>query len=188
MNIHEIIQKRRSRRAYDTKPVDREVLARLVASAQLAPSYANKQSWRWVVVDQDPALSKTRAALNEGNYWALKAPALAVLVTAEKLCPTESHNRPYWAFNAGLSAMNLMLQATEEGLIAHPMAGFDPPKVKEALGIPEDYVVLLVISLGYPGDPSELKPHHLESEKGDRIRLPLEKIYAFNGWHKGLEP
>lgn len=189
MEILANIRKRRSRRAYDaTRTIDRSTLRRLVEAAHLAPSWANSQSWRWILVDESPALDDVRKALAEGNYWALKAPVLAVLVSGEKLNPTQSHNRPYWAFNAGLSAMNLMLQAVEEGLIAHPMAGFDPPLVKQSLGIPEDYSVLLVMSLGYPGDPSSLKPHHLELESKDRERYPLENVLAFNRFENALEP
>ncbi len=168
--------------------VERSTLSRLAEAAHLAPSWSNSQSWRWIMVDESPVLDEVRGALAEGNYWAHKAPALAVLVSAEKLSPTQSHNRPYWAFNAGLSAMNLMLQAVEEGLIAHPMAGFDPPSVRRALGIPEDYTVLVVISLGYPGDPAQLRPHHQELEGQDRVRLPLERVLAFNGFAPSLNP
>lgn len=189
MPILDVILQRRSRRAYEPgRPVDRQTLRRLVEAAHLAPSYGNKQSWRWVVVDRAPTLDAVRAALSEGNYWALRAPALAVLVSSEAYAPTETHNRPYWALNAALSAMNFMLQATAEGLVAHPMAGFDPPAVKAALGIPEIHVVLLVISVGYPGDPSVLRPHHLQSETSDRVRIPLERVLAFDRWDPALEP
>ncbi|MDR7610656.1 MAG: hypothetical protein QN161_12325, partial [Armatimonadota bacterium] len=75
----------------------------------------------------------------------------------------------------------------EEGLVAHPMAGVDPPRVQAALGVPEGFTVLLVVSLGFPGDPADLQPHHLELERTDRKRIPLEQVVAYNGWDPRLE-
>ncbi len=189
MEILETLAKRRSFRALNPlSPVSRDTLTSCVSAAHLAPSYANKQGWRWIIVDEDPSLSQLKTSLAEGNYWALKAPAFAALVTSETWTPTVDGNRAYAAFGAGLSAMAFMLQATHEGLIAHPMAGFQQDQAKTALGVPAELTLILLISLGYPGEASELKDHHLSYEKGDRIRMPLEKITAWNTWSPELFP
>ncbi len=189
MKIINAIEKRRAFRAFDPdKKVNRDILQRCVEAAHVAPSYANKQGWRWIIVDQEPSLSELRKALSAGNYWALQAPVLAALVTDEAWTPTASDNRAYAPFGAGLSAMNFMNQAAEEDLIAHPMAGFDPLIAKQALGIPSNHICMLLISVGYKGSDAQLKEHHQASERAARSRLPLDRIMAWNAWTDSLEP
>lgn len=189
MNIIDVIQDRRAYRAYDPeKPVEKELMEACVAAAHLAPSYGNKQPWRWILLQEGPGLDQVKKALTDGNYWAWKAPAFAVLVTSESWTPAASGNRPYAPFSAGLSAMNFMLQGTALGLIAHPIAGFDPETVKSALGIPAELTPMLLVSLGYPGDKSTLRENHRVSEEGQRVRLPLETIYAWDSWEEKLLP
>jgi nitroreductase len=112
---------------------------------------------------------------------------LAALVTDEAWTPTSSDNRAYAPFGAGLSAMNFMNQATEEGLIAHPMAGFEPLVAKQALGIPSNHTCMLLIAIGYKGSDAQLKEHHQASERAPRTRLPLERVMAWNTWTDSLE-
>ena len=42
----------------------------------------------------------------------------------------------------------IILRATELGLVAHPIAGFDEDKVKEILGIPDDRRVITLVIVG----------------------------------------
>ncbi|GAB1484299.1 hypothetical protein MASR2M78_31170 [Treponema sp.] len=189
MEILKEITERHAFRAFDSsKLVPRSVLQRCAEAAHLAPSYANKQGWRWVVVDEEPSLSELGKALTGGNYWALKAPALAVLITDAAWSPTANGNRDYATFGSGLSAMNFINQATAEGLIAHPMAGFDPEIAKKALGIPEGHICIVMISIGYKGTDEALNEKHRSLEHAERVRLPMENILAFNRWKNELEP
>lgn len=180
--IVEVIAARRARRAYDTRPVDRTVLERIMQAAHLAPSCANKQSWRFLVCDSDPARQQTREALTEGNYWALAAPVLVVVTTADSIGCRLSDDRNYAQFDAGMATMNLMLQATHEGLYAHPMAGFEPAKIRAAFGIEPDTRVVTVIAIGYPGNAVVLNAKHAESEVADRDRKPLSAVVMWNEW------
>ncbi len=64
---------------------------------------------------------------------------------------------PYTLTDLGLFAMSIMLVAEEKGLGTCPMKapGDYPDVLKDRLGIPEDDLISLVITLGYPdlGDP-----------------------------------
>lgn len=84
--------------------------------------------------------------------------------------------------------MNYQLQAVEEGLVAHPIAGFDPAAAKLALGIPEAAVLMTLIVLGWPGDKSGLSEKHLASEDSERVRKPIEDVAAFDRWGERLDP
>ena len=55
--FHHIMKKRRSVRMFSSAPVDRSLIESIVATAGTAPSGANKQPWRFVMVD-DPDLKR----------------------------------------------------------------------------------------------------------------------------------
>jgi nitroreductase len=141
-----------------------------------------------VIVSDPGKLTELKAALTPGNYWAQKAPAIAALVTHQDWDARLDHGRDYAFFDLGMAAMNFQLQAVEEGLIVHPIAGFDPAVAKQALGIPETAILVTLVILGFPGDSSHLSEKHLASEKSERSRKPMEEISAFDHWATQLEP
>jgi nitroreductase len=176
------IDDRRARRALSTETIDEEILQRIMTAATYAPSCFNSQPWRFMVVTGATELTRLHEALSGGNYWAKKAPALVVLATKTEFDAKLSDNREYALFGCGLAAANLMLQATKEGLYAHPMAGFDPLKVKEAFAIPEDYIIVTLIALGYPGSLEGLSDKHVASEKSERSRKPESEVICHQQW------
>ncbi|AEJ62293.1 nitroreductase [Spirochaeta thermophila DSM 6578] len=185
MNDETILREIRERRAYralSPRPVPREVLERLLHAATLAPSCMNKQPWRFLVALSEEARGKVAAHLSPGNYWAKEAPAYVLVVTAPELDCQLDDRREYAFFDTGMAVMGLLLQATHEGLYAHPMAGFDAPGLRKAFGISERAVLLTVIALGYPGDPASLNEKHREVEKGPRVRKPLADVVCWDEW------
>jgi nitroreductase len=75
------------------------------------------------------------------------------------------------------------MRATELGLIAHPIAGFDPLKAKEVLGIPEEYVVITFVIIGYPGSDNSLlsdKQKAIELARPDR--KPIGENFFVDKW------
>ena len=94
-----------------------------------------------------------------------------------------SDNRHYFLFSTGLAIGQLELRATELGLIAHPIAGFDPLKAKEILGIPQDYVVITYVICGYPGtDDSLLSDKQKAIEPVRPIRKPSGENFFLDKW------
>lgn len=182
--VNPIIAARRAYRALSPEPIARETLERLVEAAHLAPSCFNNQPWRFVVAT-GPELEKVKAALPGGNYWAQRAPAILALASHRDLDCKLSDNRDYFLFGCGMATAFLMIQATQMGLVAHPIAGYDPLAVKEALGIPTEYVLITLIVMGRRGDPSVLGDKHREIELGPRERKPLPAVLM---WGRFLHP
>ena len=181
-NIISEIEKRRAKRALDTQEIPSEVVDRIINAAVLAPSCANKQPWRFVVVKKEPELSKVKEHLSGGNYWGKKSPIIILVATKRDLDCQLDDSRDYALFDTGLSVMNLLLQATKEGLIAHPIAGFEPVPLKKAFGIPEEYILITLVILGYPGDESYLNDKHREQEHEPRKRKPLSEVVNYDSW------
>lgn len=188
MAILKQIESRRAYRAISSRPIDREILVRLAQAAHLAPSAANNQPWRIVTVTDPARLDALKAAIAGGNYWAKPSPAIAAFVTSPDWDLRLDGGRDYALFGLGMAAMAYQLQAVEEGLYVHPIAGFNAAAAKQALGIPDGLVLETLIILGYPGDSAGLSEKHLESEKGPRIRKPLQDVAAFDAWNDRLVP
>lgn len=146
------IESRKSTRVFSQRPVEDAVLQKALYAARWAPSSGNQQPWRWVVVTDGASREALNAALNPGNAWAKQAPILFALLSHPDL-DHRLEGRDYFLFDSGLSAMSLILQCVHSGLVAHPMVGFNEAKAREALGIPDDYRVLILVAAGYPGNP-----------------------------------
>ncbi len=99
-----------------------------------------------------------------------------------------SDGRDYFLLGCGMAVGFLMLQATQLGLIAHPIAGYDPVKAKAALGIPEDYVLITLVVVGWPGPPEGLSQKHRELESSPRDRKPLSEVAFWGRYGQGIEP
>lgn len=187
--MSEIIQEmtvRRARRAISEEPIDSEVLDRIFNAAVLAPSCNNKQPWRFMVCTTNGSVETAREALLPGNYWARKAPVLVVVMTSYELDCQLTDDRNYAWFDTGMAVGNLLLQATREGLYAHPMAGFDPFILREKFGIGDDTRIITMIAMGKPGDSSHLNEKHLASETSERARKPVDEVFVWEEW-KGLK-
>ncbi|MEG6566917.1 nitroreductase family protein [Thermoanaerobacterium saccharolyticum] len=60
--------------------------------------------------------------------------------------------------NTSLLSMSIMYSAKYYGVDSHAMIGFEEDKLKEAFGIPDEKVVVILISLGYFDESKTLYP------------------------------
>jgi nitroreductase len=179
--IHPLIAARQSRRAFSAEPLSEATLTALLEAARWAPSCANKQAWRFVVVRTAEGLARLRPALNAGNAWAATAPVLIAVVSRPEFSMSLG-DRHYFAFDCGLAVENLLLQGAELELVCHPMAGFDEAKAREALVLPDALQVLVLIAVGYPGNPDALDEATQAKERVPRARKPLAEIVHHERW------
>jgi nitroreductase len=175
------IEARRAFRSISDEALSEETLERLLRAAVLAPSCFNNQPWRLVMVSGErlPALKES---LTPNNKWATKAPLIVVAATKPSLDCRLDGGRDYAYFGLGLAAMNLMLQATREGLYAHPIAGYSPAKAAKAVDLPEDFIPLTLIIVGRPGPNEFLSEAQMEREKSARERKPLAEVAFRDSW------
>ena len=95
--------------------------------------------------------------------------------------------REYYLFDLGMAVSAMQLQATELGLVAHPIAGFDPAARKKTLGIPEENTLLVLITVGKKSENMSLLTEGQKSGEKDRPpRLPLENIYSVDTYSEKL--
>ncbi len=181
-SILEEIRERRAKRGLSNEKIPRDLLNNILKAATLAPSCFNNQPWRFIVADSSDTLSGIHDSLSEGNYWAKKSPSIIIVLTGTELDCTLPEKRDYALFDTGLAVMNLMLQAQKEGLVAHPMAGFSSKKIRNMFHIPDNYTVITLVALGYPGETEHLSEDHKKHEISERTRKPLDEIASYNKW------
>ncbi|MGJ8455619.1 redoxin domain-containing protein [Pseudothermotoga sp. U03pept] len=179
-SLNQLIVLRRARRALSEEKISDEQLRILLQAAHLAPSCSNKQPWRFIVVRSKEMLEKVHEALSGGNYWMKKAPALIIVHSKKDMDCQLSDNRDYFLFDLGQAVAFLQIQATQMGLVAHPVAGFDPIAVKKIFPNLEDHVLITILAIAYPtGDLSGLSEKHQNAELSARDRQPLENVLEF---------
>ncbi len=179
--LKDILEKRRATRSLAPVEITPPLIKDLAESARLMPSCFNKQPWRFVFVYDKEQLTNLHSALNKGNEWAKKA-SLIVAVFSKKDLDCVIKDREYYLFDTGMATAALILRATEMGLVAHPIAGYDSDKVKEALNIPAEYQVIALINIGKQADEIDpiLSDYQKLAEKERPARLPLENFVYLN--------
>ena len=147
MDFYDVVKSRKSVRNYTSQKVPDEVLARILDAARLAPSWANKQCWRYVLVD-DPEIVARASGLAK-NFGA----PIMVVLCGDPAGSGQRDGKDYYLVDAAISMEHLVLAAAAEGLGTCWVAGrIDEPGLKKALGIPDNLRVVATSPLGYPSD------------------------------------
>lgn len=181
MTVRDAIDQRRAYRSLERTAITGETLQALISAASLAPSCFNNQPWRYVFVHDASALSGLSGVFSAGNEWARNA-SMVIAVLCDRNDDCVIKGREYYLFDSGLSAAFLILRATEMGLVAHPIAGFDEAKAKAALAIPDNFRLITLIIVGKHSSSMDpvLSDKQVSAEKERPARLPHQDIAFMN--------
>lgn len=182
--FREAVQKRRSVRSYSADPIDREVLAECVHAAGQAPSGANKQPWRFVVVTEPDLKRRVREAAEEEerafyggrapDRWLEDlrpfgtnsekpfletAPAL-VVVFAEKHGRDADEKHYYVNESVGLAVGYFLAACAHAGLATLTHTPSPMGFLSEVLERPPNERAYLLIPVGYPARDAEVPDIH----------------------------
>lgn len=179
MDILSAIQQRRSIRAYTKDDVPEQILREILEAARLAPSWANTQVARWIVVKDDTVKKGLFDALppgNPGRQALIDAPYVICLAALKGVSgfykdQAATDKGDWFMYDAGVAMEHLVLAATSFGLGTVHIGLFDAKKAEEVLRIPEGFAVVALTPLGYF---NELPP--------PRPRKPLKDIVSFNNF------
>lgn len=177
MDVERAIKERRAFRALESVEITKEIIRNLAEAAQLAPSCFNNQPWRYVFIHTPEALQELYPVLSRGNKW-VEAASLIIVVYSQPELDCRMPGRDYFLFDIGLATGFMILRATELGLVAHPIAGFDDAKVKEILGIPEDMTVITLVNVGKHSKSNTelLSEKQVSVEKKRPVRKSIDEL------------
>jgi nitroreductase len=145
--IQQAIKNRRSIREFSNRPVEPELLRRIISAGIWAPSGLNNQPWRFVTV-RDDAVSAKLAVLTHYSHIIEAAPALiAVYLDQEKMYdPVKDHQ----AVGACIQNMLLAAHELEIGAVWLGQILKNKQQVNEALQVSDQYDLMAIVALGYP--------------------------------------
>jgi nitroreductase len=171
MEFYDLIKTRESIRDYDPdKPVQKEVLMRILEAGRLAPSAANRQAWTFVLVSSKEKLEEVRTCYH--REWFKQAPHILVVVGDQ----SKSWERSYDAYNSietdlAIAMDHMILAAENEGVSTCWIIAFDYDKLAKSLDLKENEVIYCITPLGYPHDGFQ--------KKNQKIRKPFEEVVRF---------
>jgi nitroreductase len=184
MDVKDAINERRAYRSLDPVEITEEIIEELGKSIQFAPSCFNKQPYRYVFVYEPEVLEKLHGALWNGNEWAKAASMIAAVLSKKDMgCIIEG--RDYNLYDTGTATGFMILRATELGLVAHPIAGYDEKRVKDVLGIPGDMQVITLVNIGRRSEKLSpaLSDKQIKAERERPERLSLEEVISRNHYN-----
>ena len=177
MDVHRAIEERRAYRSLEAVDVTAELITELAQAARLAPSCMNNQPWHYVFVHGPEQLEKVKDTLSRGNRWATAA-SMIIAVLSQPELDCRSRGRDFFMFDTGMATAQLMLRATELGLVAHPILGFSETEAVDVLGIPQEMRVIALLIVGRKSSAISplLSEGQVESELARPGRKPLNEF------------
>lgn len=169
MDVLETIAARYSVRGYKPDPVDDETLAQVLEAARRAPTAANRQPFRLVVVHTAGRQEELRRVY--GRPWFVQAPLVIAVVAVPGEAWRRMDGKPYDEVDATIVMDHLILAAASLGLGTCWIAAFDPAAAREVLGLPDDVEPIAFTPLGHPDKP--------RSATG---RRPLDELVRYERW------
>lgn len=172
MEVLEAIRTRRSIRKYKADPIDDKTIETVLEAARWAPSWANTQCWRFIVVRDGDIKSKLADTLDATNpaMDAIRNAPLVIVACAElgkSGCydgVPATDKGDWYMFDVALAMQNLVLAAHSLGLATVHVGRFDAKEAANILEVPQGYCVVEMTPLGYPDQVREPRPRRELSE------------------------
>ena len=170
-SFFELLKTRRSIRKYLPKAIEQDKIHQITLAGLMSPASKRSNPWEFIVVEDKQKLSQLSECRSHSSQMLVESP-LGIVVIADK---TKSD---VWMEDASIAAIIMQLQAQDLGLGSCWIQVYGREKnesvsaeeyIRELFGIPEQFGVLCILSIGYPDEVRK----HFETEK-----LAADKIHA----------
>ena len=196
MEFQKVVRQRRMVRNFADRPVPPEALARVLDNARRGPSAGFSQGFEFLVLEGAEEIGRFWAATSADRGWervgwpgVYRAPVLIVPLShkrayldryaePDKGWTDRDESRwpvPFWHIDTAFAALLILLTAVDAGLGALFFGIADITAFRSAFGVPDDYVPIGAIAVGYP-----LPDRPSGSLR--RGRRPLESIVHRGRW------
>lgn len=165
MTPYESIVTKRDLRRYTDQAIPDSVMARILQAGRMAGSAKNLESNRLIVVT-DQAVQDALADSGDFSSW---------IGTSAAVIGFASPANELRLFDVGRQAQNMMIAAHAEGVGSCPVTLQHADRTRVAVGLPHDWVMPMVITLGYPVE------NHPDSPL-KRPRVPLDELVRYDRW------
>jgi nitroreductase len=169
MDFAKLIVERYSVRSYRSDPIPDQVLAKILEAGRLAPTAANRQAFRILVIHtagREEALKRIYP-----RDWFVQAPIVIAVCALTDLCWVRADGKSYCDVDAAIVMDHLILAAADQGLGSCWLGAFDAGAAREVLGLPKSVEPVALTPLGYAAD-----------RPGEKVRRPLDDLVRFEKW------
>ena len=173
MQVLSLIKTRRSVRKYRDQPISESDLKKILEAGRWAPSGANLQPWRFIVIQNKVLIKK----IGEFCYFGLiKSRHVSEAATVIIICGDSRTMGNTWEKDSMIAGTNMTLMAAALEIGSCWIGAFNEAKIRNATNIPDYLKVIALISLGYASHPVTPPP-----------RLPLDDIVHYDTYnHKDI--
>ncbi|HID80650.1 MAG TPA: nitroreductase family protein [Ignisphaera sp.] len=157
-NCSEFLLTRRSIRVFEEKEVPMDVVLRAIDIARYAPSAKNIQPWTFIIVKERDILDKL-AKLHPGAAPLRRAPIAIVVLADSQASPIS------YLVDGANAVIYLWLALHCLGLGAvwiQTLRNID--EIRKLLNIPDNWVPVAILAIGYPAEKPSPKPRKDLSE------------------------
>jgi nitroreductase len=175
MSFLDLARRRYSVRSYRPDPVPDELLVTILEAARVAPTAANRQPVRVIVVHTAGREAELRRIYDRG--WFVGAPLILCVcaVPGEAWTRSMYDGRSHADVDAAIVMDHMVLAAADLGLGTCWVAAFDPSAARDVLCVPPEAEPMLFTPLGYPADTADASPRHTQ-------RRPLGELVRYERW------
>ena len=149
MEFKEVVKNRYSCKKYSERKVEREKLDEILEAGRLAPTAKNLQEQHIYVVESEENLAKIDKA-TPCRYGAQTV--LVVAFDKNNVFTYPGDKRDSGVEDASIVATHLILAAADAGVDSCWINFFDPDKLAEDLGLPENEEILMLLDIGYAAE------------------------------------
>jgi nitroreductase len=172
MDLLKVIGERRSVRKYKADPIPEEIIREILEAARQAPSWANTQVPRFIVVKDlkiKEALQGTLAPNNPSTAAMVDAPCVICVIAKRGSSgyhkgQSATDKGDWFMFDAGISMEHIVLAAWNFGLGTVHVGLFDAGKAQEILEVPEGFSIVEMTPLGYFDETPKATPRRALKE------------------------
>lgn len=169
MDFINIARQRFSVRSYTNRAVEPEKLDKILEAAHVAPTAANLQPVRLLVVQSEEGLAKLGDAAN------IYGAPLAIIVCAdrEKAWVRPFDGKQTGDIDASILTDHMMLQAAELGLGSVWICYFKPDVIRREFDLPDNLEPVNILAVGY-GNGEAADP-----DRHETTRIPISRLVSY---------
>ncbi len=169
-----LTMKRRSTRKYKNDPVQISDIIEVIESGTYAPSGANTQPWKFIIIEDEAVKIAIREEAEKADQkfhreapewlrnwlkdhnitlekrFLTDAPFLIVVVALKTM--------PYWLESTWISIAYMILTIEEKGLSSLTYTPGETAFLNPLLAIPQDHIVVTILPIGFSNEKTQSKP------------------------------
>lgn len=172
--VLDVIKTRRSIRKFDGTKITEEFMQQILEAGRWAPSGANAQPWRFIVVTEK---EKIKSIAERCYYKIFKSRHVGEAAAVVVICADPEAGSQTYLLDAAIAGTNMTLMATSLGIGSCWIGAFEEQNLKNMLHIPGKLKIIALIVFGYEVGKASLTP-----------RLPLSSIVHYETYDYKNEP